>query len=205
MKATRQLFDAPQEKVKVCESGRILVAISEEVVKTVESTPSGMDEEGEMHYSEQENTQYAYDTFWLDNPTKSADALSVAKQTVLKELAAYDISPEINSFNVNGTTAWYDKATRVGLMNSITIVKSLGYKTTTLWFGDIKYDLDCDKAIDLLSEIEMYAMECYNRTAAHRQAIEELTDIADVLQYDFKVGYPNKLEITLGCVKSWLE
>ena len=41
------------------------------------------------------------------------------------------------------------------------------------------------------------AMECYNRTAAHRQAIEELTDIADVLQYDFKEGYPNKLDITL--------
>lgn len=33
--------------------------------------------------------------------------------------------------------------------------------------------------------------------AAHRQAIEELTDIADVLQYDFKEGYPDKLEITL--------
>ena len=40
-------------------------------------------------------------------------------------------------------------------------------------------------------------MECYNRTAAHRQAIEELTDIADVLQYNFKFDYPNKLEITL--------
>lgn len=197
MKATRQLFDAPQQKVLICGSGRILVALNEEVVKTVESTPSGMNDKGEMRYPEQENTQYAYDTFWLDNPTKSADALSVAKQTVLKELAAYDISPEINSFNVNGTTAWYDKATRVGLMNSITIVKSLGYKTTTLWLGDIKYVLDCDRAIELLSKIEMYALECYNRTAAHRQALEELTDIADVLQYDYKSGYPKKLEITL--------
>ena len=82
-------------------------------------------------------------------------------------------------------------------MNSTTIAKSFGRTTTTLWLGDTKYNLDCDKAIALLSKIEMYAMECYNRTAAHRQAIEELTDIADVLQYDFKEGYPNKLEITL--------
>lgn len=197
MEATRQLFDVPQKKVHLCESGRILVATQEEVVKTVESTPSGMNNKGEMRYSEQEKTQYAYNTYWLNNPAKSADALSVAKQTVLNELAAYDISSEINSFNVNGTTAWYDKATRVGLMNSTTIAKNLGHKTTTLWLGDTKYDLDCDKAIDLLSKIEMYAMECYNRTAAHRQAIEELTDIADVLQYDYKSGYPNKLEITL--------
>lgn len=197
MKATRQLFDAPQQKVLICESGRILVAINEEVVKTVESTPSGMDEEGEMRYSEQEKTQYAYDTFWLDNPEKSTDALSVAKQEVLKELTAHDASAVVNSFSVNSTTAWFDKATRVGLMNSTTIAKNLGHKTTTLWLGDAKLDLDCDMAIELLSKIEMYALECYNRTAAHRQAIEELTDIADVLQYDFKVGYPNKLEITL--------
>lgn len=197
MKATRQLFDAPQQKVLICGSGRILVAINEEVVKTVESTPSGMDEEGEMRYSEQEKAQYAYDTYWLENPAKSADALSVTKQAVLNELTAYDASSEVNSFSVNGEMAWLDKATRVGLMNSTTIAKSLGRKITTLWLGDTKLELDTDKAIELLSTIEMYALECYNRTAAHRQAIEKLTDIADVLQYDFKVGYPNKLEITL--------
>lgn len=197
MNATRQLFDAPQEKVKVCESGRILVNTDEEVVKTTELIPVSIDESGVMQYSEQEKTQYAYNTYWLENPTKSADALSVAKQTVLNELAAYDTSAVVNSFSVNSTTAWLDKATRVGLMNSTTIAKNLGHKTTTLWLGDTKLDLDCDKVIDLLSKIEMYAMECYNRTAAHRQAIEELTDIADVLQYDFKEGYPNKLEITL--------
>ncbi len=197
MKATRQLFDAPQEKMTVCESGRILVVTGEEIVKSVESIPTSMNKNGELIYSEQEKTQYAYNTYWLENPTKSADALSVAKQEVLKELAAYDVSTEVNSFSINGRTVWYDKATRVGLMNSITIVKSLGYKTTALWFGDTKYELDCDKAIDLLSKIEMYALDCYNRTAAHRQAIEELTDIADVLQYDFKVYYPKKLEIKL--------
>lgn len=197
MKATKQMFDVPQKKVQVCESGRILVAIKEEMVKSVESVPVGMDEEGEMRYSEHEKTQYAYNTYWLENPTKSADALSVAKQVVFNELTAYDASPAVNSFSVNGETAWLDKATRVGLMNSTTIAKSLGRTTTTLWLGDTKFELDTDKAIELLSTIEMYALECYNRTAAHRQAIEELTDIADVLQYDFKVGYPNKLEITL--------
>lgn len=197
MKATRQLFDAPQEKVQVCESGRILVATDSEIVKSVESVPTGMNEEGEIIYSEQEKTQYAYNTYWLENPAKSADALFVAKQAVLNELTAYDASSEVNSFSVNDKTAWLDKATRVGLMNSTTIAKSLGRKTTTLWLGDTKIELDTDKAIGLLSTIEMYALECYNRTAAHRQAIEELTDIADVLQYNFTTGYPKKLEITL--------
>ena len=48
MKATRQIFDVPQEKVQLCESGRILVAIKEEMVKSVESVPVGVDEEGKM-------------------------------------------------------------------------------------------------------------------------------------------------------------
>ena len=197
MKATRQLFDAPQEKVKVCDSGRILVNTDEEVVKTTELIPVSINEAGIMQHTEQEKTQYAYNTFWLDNSAKSTDALSVAKQEVLKELAAHDASAVVNSFSVNDTTAWLDKATRVGLMNSTTIAKSLGRKTTTLWLGDTKLELDTDKAIELLSTIEMYALECYNRTAAHRQAIEELTDIADVLQYNFKSGYPKKMEVTL--------
>lgn len=197
MKATKQMFDVPQKKVQVCESGRILVVTGEEIVKSVESVPTSMNKNGELIYSEQKKTQYAYNTYWLENPTKSADALSVAKQVMFNELTAYDASPAVNSFSVNDKTAWLDKATRVGLMNSTTIAKNLGHKTTTLWLGDIKYVLDCDRAIELLSKIEMYALECYNRTAAHRQALEELTDIADVLQYDYKSGYPNKLEITL--------
>ncbi len=197
MKATKQTFDVPQKKVHLCDSDRILVAIAEEFVKTTELIPVGMNENGEMQYSEQEKTQYAYNTYWLDNPTKSADALSVAKQEVLKELTAYDASSEVNSFSINGTTAWLDKTTRIVKMNSATIAKRKGQQKTTLWLGDTKLDLDCDKAIELLADIEMYAQECFDVTAAHRQAIEELTDIADVLQYDYKSGYPDKLEITL--------
>mgnify|MGYP004551569957 CR=1 FL=1 len=174
----------------VVSGNKALILLNEQV--EVEKY-GGMDEESEIL----ERNAYKYDGYWIDDISSEADVFTETKQSILKELAAYDASSEVNSFSVNGTTAWYDKATRVGLMNSTTIAKTLGYKTATLWFGDTKFDLDCDKVIDLLSKIEMYALDCYNRTAAHRQAIEELTDIADVLQYDFKSNYPKKLEITL--------
>lgn len=174
----------------VVSGNKALILLNEQVKS---EKYGGMDGESEPL----ERNAYKYDGYWIDGVSSEADALSVAKQAVLNELTAYDASSAVNSFSVNGETAWFDKATRVGLMNSTTIAKSLGYKTTTLWFGDLKFDLDCDKAIDLLFKIEMYALDCYNRTAAHRQAIEELTDIADVLQYDFKTGYPKKLKVTL--------
>ena len=195
MNATRQLFDVPQQKVQICESGRILVAINEEVVKTTESVPSGMDEEGEMRYSEQEKTQYAYDTYWLDNPAKLSDALSVAKQEITAEISAYDSSSAVNSFLLNGMEVWLDKATRVGLMNSTTIAKAMGQTKTTLWLGGYQLEVDCDKAIQLLSALEMYALECFNVTAAHKKAVSELTSIEDVLAYDYKTGYPEQLKM----------
>lgn len=91
---------------------------------------------------------------------------------------------------------WLDKATRVGLMNSTTIAQSSGLEKVTLWFGDTQLILTCDKAISLLSAIEMYAVQCFDTTAKHKVAVSELTTIEEVEKYDITAGYPEKLEIT---------
>ena len=57
--------------------------------------------------------------------------------------------------------------------------------------------VDCDKAIQLLSALEMYALECFNVTASHKQAVSELTSIEDVEVYDYKKGYPKMLEMSV--------
>lgn len=119
--------------------------------------------------------------------------LARAKREVLKQIEAYDTSSAVNGFVLNGAEVWLDKATRVGLMNSTTIAKAMGQATTTLWLGDVKLEVACDKAIQLLSALEMYALECFNVTAAHKKAVSELTDIAEVLSYDYTKGYPAKL------------
>ena len=119
--------------------------------------------------------------------------LAQAKREVVKQITAYDTSSAVNSFVLNGAEVWLDKETRVGLMNSTTIAKATGQKETTLWLGDVKIVVDCDKAIQLLSALEMYALECFNVTAAHKKAVGELTDIGEVLSYDYTKGYPEKL------------
>lgn len=116
-----------------------------------------------------------------------------AKREILKHIEAYDTSSAVNGFVLNGAVVWLDKATRVGLMNSTTIAKAMGQATTTLWLGDTKLEVGCDMAIQLLSALEMYALECFNVTAAHKKAVAELTDIGEVLSYDYTKGYPEKL------------
>lgn len=127
------------------------------------------------------------------------DALNLKLEKAYKiaEITAYDTSSSVNGFMLNGLLVWLDKATRVGLMNSTTIAKAAGQKTTTLWLGDIKLVVDCDKAIQLLSALEMYALECFNVTASHKQAVSELTTIEEVEAYDYKAGYPKMLSMSV--------
>ena len=123
--------------------------------------------------------------------------LEKAKKEKLEAILAYDTSSDVNGFILNGNKVWLDKETRIGLMNSTTIAKSVGQKTTTLWLGSMKLVVDCDKAIQLLSALEMYALDCFNVTASHKQAVSELTTIEEVENYDYKAGYPKMLEMSV--------
>lgn len=126
----------------------------------------------------------------------AASELATAKAQKLAEIDAYDTSDAVNSFLVDGTKMWLDKATRAGLMNSTTIAKNLGKEKVTLWLGSTELTLTCDKAISLLSAIEMYAVQCFDTTARHKAAIGNLTTIEEVEKYDITAGYPERLEIT---------
>ena len=190
---TKQVFDERQPRISISKSGRAMVALNEQVVTTREAVPVGMDDDGVMRQEEYEKTQYAYDVCWIDDVSSEKDVLRRAKETVLADIEKYDTSSAVNAFILNGQKVWLDKATRVGLMNSTTIAKAMGQTTTTLWMGEAKLVVDCDKAIQLLSSLEMYALECFNVTAAHRKAVTEMTTLEDVLGYDYTGGYPQKL------------
>lgn len=118
-----------------------------------------------------------------------------AIQEKLKEIDEYDSSKAVNSFILNGNVAWLDKATRVGLMNSLNCEKSVGNTMTTLWLDTTAITINIDNAIQLLSALELYALRCYNVTAEHKKAVKSLLSIDEIKNYDFTVGYPEKLEI----------
>lgn len=134
---------------------------------------------------------------YVEPPLTEKEKLEQAKADKIAEITAYDTSSSVNGFMLNGLLVWLDKATRVGLMNSTTIAKAAGNETTTLWLGDVRLVVDCDKAIRLLSALEMYALECFNVTASHKAAVNELTTIEEVEAYDYKAGYPKMLEMSV--------
>ena len=140
--------------------------------------------------------QAGYEEYKEPMPTES-EKLEQAKVEKIAEITAYDTSDKVNGFVLNGLLVWLDKATRVGLMNSTTIAKAAGQQTTTLWLGDVKLEVDCDKAIQLLSALEMYALECFNVTSAHKAAVTDLKTIKEVEAFDVTADYPKQLEMKL--------
>ena len=121
------------------------------------------------------------------------NALDVIKEEAIEQITEYDQSGDVNSFTLQGKQMWLPKETRVGLVNSVTIEKNAGKETTVLWFGGEKYELPVNTALQMLSALELYALECYNVTAAHKAAVNALESVEDVVAYDYTQGYPEKL------------
>lgn len=186
----KMFFSEPQQRVTVGAYGKVLVLLNERKEK-----PVGDSMGDDMRDAVVPTEQYVYDGCWLDTGGMASEQalLAAAQREVLSAIEAYDASDSVNAFMLNGQKVWLDKATRVGLMNSTTIAKVKGQATTTLWLGEAKLVVDCDKAIQLLSSLEMYALECFNVTAAHKKAVNEMTMLEDVLGYDYTGGYPQKL------------
>ena len=123
--------------------------------------------------------------------------LVLAKKAKIAEIAAYDTSDKVNGFILNGQIVWLDKATRVGLMNSTTIERDLGQETTELWLGEHNLIIKCDLAIQLLQQLEVYALKCFNVTATHKKEVNSLSTIEEINSYDITKDYPDKLVINI--------
>lgn len=129
--------------------------------------------------------------------TEEKDPLEEAKKKVIRKIDEYDTSDQVNSFYLGGVKVWLDKSTRVGLQNSITIEKEAGREETTLWFNGIKIVVGCTLALQMLSILELYALNCYNKTAEHKSNVQKLTSVEDVMAYDYTKGYPDKPEFNI--------
>ena len=120
------------------------------------------------------------------------DIEEVRKMKVF-EIQSFDKSINVNSFKLLGKSMWLDKNTRVGLFNSISIEKEAGKTETVLWYDAVKYVIPIPDALDMLNTLELYALNCYNVTQSHIAAVRALQTIEEIENYDYTIGYPEKL------------
>lgn len=122
--------------------------------------------------------------------------LDELKEIKIAEINAYDKSDSVNSFTLAGKRIWLNKETRVGLVNSIGIEKEAGRVQTTLWYNAEKYVIPVDTALQMLDQLELYALDCYNVTQSHIAAVKSLSDAGQVEAYNY-TGYPEQPKFVL--------
>ena len=122
-------------------------------------------------------------------PKKSE--LDKYKDRLIEEITDYDKSDNVNTFYYKGEQAWLDKTTRIGLINSTTLLKNSGEETAPLWLNNKLFTLPCDEILSLLNKLELYTIKCTNVTNQHKANVLALTSIQD---YDYTIDYPLKLQ-----------
>ena len=142
--------------------------------------------------------------FKQDNP--DASPLEVFKKTLnilelknrkTKEIDDYDKSDSVNCFYVNSQKMWIDRDTRVSLYHTASILTTETIRLWTQGESPIYFDIERNMFKLLLESIEIYAKAAYDVSSMHKYNVNNLTDYVEILNYDYKSGYPDKINISV--------
>ena len=123
------------------------------------------------------------------SPEPHERTLEDAKKEKLAALKAYDASTAVNEFTLNGVTMWISPADRSNYMLTIEGAQRQGMSSVPF----LGQTIPVNDAMSMLDAVNIYAMQCVGVTQAHEIAINALSTISAVDNYDFTVGYPQKL------------
>ena len=122
-----------------------------------------------------------------------AQLLTLAKAEKQTAITEHDNSANVNSFTVGGIPMWLNFDQRSRLKATLDAIEGEGGTEMTKSFGGIDYTFTCVQWRSMINAVEVYAGQCQTVTQEHRNAVDVLTTIEKVQQYDFTTGYPPKL------------
>ena len=130
-----------------------------------------------------------------------------AKSRKVDEINNYDSSKEVNicyiKTSLDTIPYWANKTERSSLKSAVQDCIAMGRETYRLDLREVgvSVDINCEKLLSMLSALEVYAIDCYNKTTDHIYAVNNLTTVEEIEAYDYRVGYPEKLTFTLNLVE----
>lgn len=138
-----------------------------------------------------------YSTYLIENNKEKYKGMTIEEAKVKKiaEITAYDKSPAVNAFYLNGEQHWLDFNLRDRVFDGNERIAYKGREETSLWLDGKCFVMPIAVAQDLICTIEVYAKDCYNVTATHQAEVNKLTTIEEVEAYNYKTGYPEKLNL----------
>ena len=132
---------------------------------------------------------------WNMNMSHVASSKDI--KTLIDNIKDYDSSAEVNTFYVNGAPVWFSKEVRGSLNNSLSIEKEVGKEVTILWINGTPHTMSVEVAKQMLIDLELYAIACYNNTQQNIAEAQTLSLKSEISEFDITKGYPDKLNFYL--------
>lgn len=122
--------------------------------------------------------------------------LQKAIDAKVAEIKAYDSSEAVNSFSLNGMSAWICREDRIGTRRAIELDVENGKTESEIWLNGFKLVVNSQLALKLLDAVGHYAYQAYNVTQAHIFNVKQLASVEEVEKYDHTKNYPPKLNLS---------
>ena len=124
------------------------------------------------------------------------DELQQAIDAKVAEIKTYDSSEAVNSFSLNGISAWICREGRIGTRRAIELDVENRKTESEIWLNGFKLVVNSQLALKLLDAVGHYAYQAYNVTQAHIFNVKQLASVEEVEKYDHTKNYPPKLNLS---------
>lgn len=132
---------------------------------------------------------------YVETEDSPEELLQEAIESKKREIEAYDSSEAVNSFKLNGMSVWINREDRIGTRRAIELDVENGKTESEIWLNGFRLVVNCQLAMKLLDMVGHYAYDAYNVTQMHLHEVQQLESVKEVEKYDYKTGYPEKLDL----------
>lgn len=117
------------------------------------------------------------------------------KNSKKHEVQMYHDSNDVKGFSINGEAHSVDTETLNKMTFRVMAELAMHINKTTLWFNGKTYNFKTKDAMDLLYQLQIYFGNCFDVTNEHKNNIDNLSSQEEVDGYDYRSGYPQKVDI----------
>lgn len=142
--------------------------------------------------TEEQMIEAGWQVYTEPEPT-NAEKLQAAKDEKLMQIENYDASPNVEQFTINGTSMWLGHELRQQIRTSADAYSAAGYDNMTKVFNGAEFTFPITVWLQMLNALEVYAAEALNTTERHKNNVNAMDNVQDVIDYDYTTGYPEKL------------
>ena len=122
-----------------------------------------------------------------------ARRIHTAREQKTAEIDRYDKSAAVNTFTFAGQRMWFDKNERSAIRHGVESCEGSGMETYSIWYGGKEYTLPTAVCRQMLNAVEIYAIRCFDTTERHKANVSTLETIEDIVNYNYREGYPEPL------------